>query len=85
MGTTVNDYGGGVGNISLQLAEAFPHLRIVLQDMDGQIEQAKTIWKEKRPEAIEQQRVDFVPFDFFKDIPVKGCDIYYVRVHSGAS
>lgn len=28
--------------------------------------------------AIEQQRVQFVPFDFLKDVAVEGCDFYYV-------
>lgn len=73
------DLGGGVGDISLQLIASFPQLRIVLQDLEGTIEQAKGIWKERAPEALERQRATLVPIDFFKEAPVPGCDVYYMK------
>lgn len=42
--------------------------------MDWQLIQ---FWEEEYPEAI-QTRVQLVPFDFFKDTAVQGCDFYYV-------
>jgi len=37
------------------------------------------MWSQECPEAVEEQRVDFIPFDFFKEGPVKNQDIYYMR------
>ena len=28
---------------------------------------------------VQQGRAIFVPIDFFKDAPVKDCDVYYIR------
>lgn len=35
-------------------------------------------WAKEYPTAIDKQRVQFSPFDFFKDVAVQGCDFYYV-------
>ncbi|EIN06884.1 S-adenosyl-L-methionine-dependent methyltransferase [Punctularia strigosozonata HHB-11173 SS5] len=78
-GTTLCDVGGGVGNVSMRLAKTFPQLSIVLQDLGVQIDQAKEIWSKEAPEVVEQQRVSFVPFDFFKESPASDCDIYYLK------
>jgi len=44
-GATVCDVGGGIGDISLQLAKAYPNLRLILQDLPEQINVAKNeIW-----------------------------------------
>jgi hypothetical protein len=36
-------------------------------------------WAQDYPLAHAENRVNFVPFDFLKEPPVKGQDIYYVR------
>jgi hypothetical protein len=36
------------------------------------------VWRHEFPEALAEQRVDFVPLDFFKEGPAKNHDIYYV-------
>jgi hypothetical protein len=36
------------------------------------------VWGSQYPEAVSEKRIDFVPFDFFKESPVKGQNIYYV-------
>lgn len=36
-------------------------------------------WSKLYPEAIEQNRAEFVPIDFLKDTPVMHCDYYYIR------
>ncbi len=49
-GATVCDLGGGIGIISMQLADAHPNLRIVLQDLPSQIEIAKNeVWPSCAP------------------------------------
>ena len=79
-GATVCDVAGGIGNISLQLAKAYPNLRLILQDLPERIQQAKNeVWPKECPEAITEHRIVFEPFDFFASSPVPGCDIYYVR------
>jgi ubiquinone/menaquinone biosynthesis C-methylase UbiE len=78
-GTIVCDVGGGVGNISLKLAKRYPTLRLVLQDLPQPLNTAeKKIWPERCPEAISENRIEFVPLDFLKGTPKEGCDIYYV-------
>ncbi|KAF8830942.1 hypothetical protein HHX47_DHR1000114 [Lentinula edodes] len=54
--------------IPYQRATGFPYF-----DFDSQF------WVKQHPSAVQKERVKFVPFDFFKDAPVQGCDIYYVR------
>jgi ubiquinone/menaquinone biosynthesis C-methylase UbiE len=78
-GSVVCDVGGGVGNISVQLAKCYPALRLVLQDLPEQLKIAKQeIWPERCPEAIMERRIEFVPLDFFTELPKRGCDIYFV-------
>ncbi len=78
-GATVCDVGGGIGTISMKLAEAHTHLRIVLQDLPAQIQSAKNdIWPKLCPVAVETGRVNFKAMDFLVESPVEGCDVYYV-------
>lgn len=37
------------------------------------------LWTKDGAETVQQGRARFLPIDFFKDIPVKGCDYYYIR------
>lgn len=78
-GTTFCDIGGGIGTVSMPLAKAHPHLKLTLQEQQSFIEQARSVWTKECPQAVEEKRIDFVPLDFFKDIPVKGQNVYYVR------
>jgi tRNA1(Val) A37 N6-methylase TrmN6 len=79
-GTTVCDVGGGVGGVCIKLAKRYPKLHFVLQDLPKPLVIAeKEIWPEYCPEAISENRVEFIPLDFFKGPPKEGCAIYYVR------
>ncbi|KAK0184328.1 S-adenosyl-L-methionine-dependent methyltransferase [Armillaria mellea] len=79
-GATVCDVGGGIGVISMQLADAHPNLRIVLQDVPSQIEMAKNeVWPKSCPGAVEDGRVEFKAIDFFVESPVEGCDVYFLK------
>ncbi|KIK62301.1 hypothetical protein GYMLUDRAFT_242974 [Collybiopsis luxurians FD-317 M1] len=77
--TTFCDVGGGNGWVSIGLVRAHPHIKVVLQDQPQVIEMAKQLWAKEYPSAIEQGKVEFVPFDFLKDTAVEGCDFYYLR------
>ncbi|KAF5373523.1 hypothetical protein D9757_010489 [Collybiopsis confluens] len=77
--TTVCDIAGGNGHVTMGLLKAHPHLKLVLQDQPQVIEMAKEFWNTQHPTAIEKRRVEFEPFDFFKDTAVAGCDFYYIR------
>ncbi|KAF5387590.1 hypothetical protein D9757_006616 [Collybiopsis confluens] len=76
--TVICDVGGAKGHVTMDLVQAFPHLKIVLQDLPPLIQQATEFWKTDHPSAVANQRVSFVDFDFFKESPVPGCDFYYV-------
>jgi hypothetical protein len=36
-------------------------------------------WKKNATDALLDERVEFVPFNFLEDAPVVGKDVYYVR------
>ncbi|KAG7439317.1 S-adenosyl-L-methionine-dependent methyltransferase [Guyanagaster necrorhizus] len=79
-GAIVCDMGGGIGVVSMQLVDAYPNLHIVLQDVPAQIEVAKNeVWPKFCPMAIGEGRVEFKTMDFFAELPVKGCDVYFVK------
>lgn len=79
-GTTFCDVGGGIGNMSMHIAKAHPHIQIKLQDQPKQIEQAvQDHWPNNYPQAIEENRVEFKAMDFFAEPPISGCDIYYLK------
>ncbi|KAG6896298.1 hypothetical protein C0992_009251 [Termitomyces sp. T32_za158] len=79
-GTTVNDVGGGFGNIAMELIKAYPNLQLKLQDLPRCIHQAETqIWPKFLPSAIAEKRIEFKAMDFFVEPPIPGCDIYYLK------
>ncbi|KAF9002052.1 S-adenosyl-L-methionine-dependent methyltransferase [Cyathus striatus] len=78
-GSTICDVGGGNGHIILDVVKAFPSFKVVLQDLPEVIQQGKEYWAKQYPKAIESCRIQFVPMDFFKEAPVKGCNFYHMR------
>lgn len=80
-GATLCDVGSGIGTFGLELARTQPHLELTLQDLPPVLGQAQKEWTEngKYRAAREQSTVNFIPFDFFKEGPVKDQDIYFVR------
>ncbi|KAG5352354.1 hypothetical protein C0989_002736 [Termitomyces sp. Mn162] len=80
-GTCVNDVGGGIGTIAMELIKAHPNLQLKLQDLPERINQAETeVWPKLLPSAIAEKRIEFKAMDFFVDTPIKGCDVYYVSM-----
>lgn len=60
------DLGGSTGTIAFALAEEFPNLEIVVQDLPGALEAATT---------REGKNVSFMPHDFFNEQPIKDADM----------
>ncbi|KAG2068630.1 S-adenosyl-L-methionine-dependent methyltransferase [Suillus decipiens] len=77
--SSVVDIGSGIGTFSIPLAKMFPHLRITNQDLPEVLLEAQSEWKKNAPEALLDGRVEFVPNNFFEDVPVVGKDVYYLR------
>ncbi|KIK51637.1 hypothetical protein GYMLUDRAFT_78142 [Collybiopsis luxurians FD-317 M1] len=78
-GSTVVDVGGGVGSLSLIIAEAVPNLNFVIQDSQLTISHAEEFWKEKMPSALDSGRVKLQVHDFFTPQPVKGASVFLLR------
>ncbi|KAF8889036.1 S-adenosyl-L-methionine-dependent methyltransferase [Infundibulicybe gibba] len=71
--SSVCDVGAGVGSFTIKLAQEHPHLKITLCDLPEVVKEA-----EKASFFVEKGRVEFLPVDFFKEIP-EGRDVYYAR------
>ncbi|KAJ5958637.1 S-adenosyl-L-methionine-dependent methyltransferase [Penicillium vulpinum] len=64
------DIGGSTGAVAFALADEFPGLEIVVQDLPGALETAQ---------VRESNNVSFMPHDFFNDQPVKDADAFLFR------
>ncbi|KAI0958974.1 hypothetical protein AcV7_004641 [Taiwanofungus camphoratus] len=76
---TFVDVGGGVGGMSIGLARKFPKLRFVVQDLASVISQAEAVWLRELPEAIKLERTRLMVHDVFKEQPIKGAEVYWMR------
>ncbi|KAF2501838.1 S-adenosyl-L-methionine-dependent methyltransferase [Lophium mytilinum] len=79
----VVDVGGGPGHISIAIAEANPSLRLVVQDLPGQSEQALAEAQVNQSSLISSGRLDFKPANFFAPQPewleAESVDAYFLR------
>ncbi|KAI0123919.1 S-adenosyl-L-methionine-dependent methyltransferase [Xylariales sp. AK1849] len=64
------DLGGSTGTVAFALAEEFPGLEIVVQDLPGALEATQ---------VREGKNVSFMPHDFFNEQPVKDADVFMFR------
>ncbi|KAI3600732.1 S-adenosyl-L-methionine-dependent methyl transferase [Moniliophthora roreri] len=80
-GYTISDIAGGTGHVTMDLLKKNPHFKVILQDQQEVIQQAKEFWAKEYPQAIAESKVEFVPFNFFKDKAIEGCDMYYVSTN----
>ncbi|KAJ7634566.1 S-adenosyl-L-methionine-dependent methyltransferase [Roridomyces roridus] len=77
--TVICDVGGGYGHHTIDLVKEFPHLKVVVQDLPSVVEEGRQSLADNKDLSVSlKQRVEHIPFDFFKDSPVKDCDIYYL-------
>ena len=65
----VVDVGGGIGSVSVQLADKYPALRIVVQDREQTIAEAPKIWGDQHEHLFASGRVVFQSQDFFDPQP----------------
>lgn len=77
-GTIVCDVAGGLGHMTMHIANLHPNINVMVQDLEETVNQAIGYWNGFGPELVEADRVDFLPFDFFKEPPIPDCDYYYV-------
>ncbi|KAF8060936.1 S-adenosyl-L-methionine-dependent methyltransferase [Lyophyllum atratum] len=75
----VVDIGGGVGNVTFILAQAFPHLRYVVQDLEKNTPEAKKFWADTSPQHICSGQVNIQAHDFFHPQPVRAAAVYFLR------
>ncbi|KAJ6510967.1 O-methyltransferase [Mycena sanguinolenta] len=73
------DVGGGIGSISLEIAQANPHLRFLIQDKQAVLREGAEHWETELPGALAAGRVSFGEHDFFGPQSVKNADIFLLR------
>lgn len=73
-GGVVVDIGGSRGHVSADLAQRFPQLRFVVQDMPEVVKGAE----ESLPEEV-AGRVSFASHDMFTEQPVRDAEVYLLR------
>ncbi|KAL2191202.1 S-adenosyl-L-methionine-dependent methyltransferase [Thermothelomyces heterothallicus CBS 203.75] len=78
-GGTVVDVGGSTGTSAIALAEAFPNLRFVVQDLPANAESGRKAAAETLPESA-AARLSFQGHDFTQPQPVRGADVYLLRM-----
>ena len=74
-GSTVVDVGGSHGLVSIAIARAFPTLKFIVQDLDEPVIRNADA---RKPDDI-KERVEFMAHDFFKEQPVRGAEVYFLR------
>ncbi|KDQ60868.1 hypothetical protein JAAARDRAFT_125414 [Jaapia argillacea MUCL 33604] len=75
----VVDVGGGNGMPSMIVAQAFPQVRIVIQERPQVVEHGLKFWNEVYPEAIKSGRVRFEAHEFFDAQPQTNASVFFVR------
>ncbi|KAJ4293187.1 hypothetical protein N0V90_008469 [Kalmusia sp. IMI 367209] len=70
----VVDVGGGHGSVSMKLAGATKHMRFIVQDKEGEIQEGRRLL----PTQL-KSRIDFTVHDFFTPQTAKGADVYFFR------
>ena len=71
---TVVDIGGSHGLVAIELAKAYPDMRIIVQDLPEVVNGAAA----SIPKSLSEQ-ITFMAHDFFKQQPVIDAKIYYLR------
>ncbi|RPD58019.1 S-adenosyl-L-methionine-dependent methyltransferase [Lentinus tigrinus ALCF2SS1-7] len=68
-GSVIVDVGGGIGSMSVQLAEKYPQLRFIVQDRLQTVAVARDVWGTKHKDLFDSGRVTFQAQDFFEAQP----------------
>ncbi|KAJ7140431.1 S-adenosyl-L-methionine-dependent methyltransferase [Mycena filopes] len=78
-GSVVVDIGSGTGHILLPVAQRYPELRVILQDLAPTMEEARQYWNTHLICHVAGGMVDFQAHDFFNAQPVKDADVFFLR------
>ena len=73
IGGTVVDIGGSHGFVCVALANAYPNMKFIVQDLPKTISSAPSL------PADLASRISFQAHDFHTQQPVKGADVYFFR------
>lgn len=73
-GASVVDMGGGIGSVSQFLAKSTQHVKFIVQDLPGTVEQGRA----SLPEEF-KGRIEFIAHDFFTEQRLRSPDIYLFR------
>ncbi|KAL6717311.1 hypothetical protein ACLMJK_005226 [Lecanora helva] len=74
--TTVVDVGGSSGHASLALAESFPRLSFIVQDLPDTLATSKP----STLPAFAADRLTYQPYDFFTPQPLPSVDVFLLRM-----
>ena len=74
----VVDVGGSTGDAAIALAEAFPHLKLVVQDLPANVENGRKMM-DSPPMASLAKRLIFQAHDFMEKQPVQDADVFLLR------
>lgn len=74
----VSQVGGNTGATSIILTKAFPDLRFIVQDLKAPIDTARS--KLVELPAHVSSRIEAQEHDFFTPQPIKGADVYLLRM-----
>ena len=72
---TVVDVGGGLGHVSRALIDHNPNVKCIVEDSPDVVAQGQ----DDLPVEL-RERIRFQPHDFFLEQPVKGADVYLLRL-----
>ena len=63
----------------LDLAKLYPHLRFLIQDREAASNKGREVWKKELPDYVQEEKVQFMVHDFYKEQPVKDAEVYNLR------
>ncbi|GAA5906259.1 uncharacterized protein JCM6883_005491 [Sporobolomyces salmoneus] len=79
-GSTVCDIAGRTGNVSLEIAQAVPHLNFVVQDQESIIKSLTIPFWEAPERESYKKRFEVLAHDFFDPQPIKNAAVYLIRM-----
>ncbi|KAI0762979.1 S-adenosyl-L-methionine-dependent methyltransferase [Fomes fomentarius] len=88
-GSVLVDVGGGIGATSIIVAEAHPHLRVVVEDRARVVSTAVSAWGSQYSHLFESGRMSYRPRDFFHPwdaltlpdlVPISSPSVFLVRL-----
>ncbi|KAJ7354209.1 S-adenosyl-L-methionine-dependent methyltransferase [Mycena albidolilacea] len=81
-GSLIVDVASGVGTLCLTLAEKFPELKFVVQDLEVLFSRGKrSLWNKKMPAVMSSGQVKFQVHDFFTPQCQTGATVFMILTH----